>query len=73
LEYGIDIATAIADAKPFITEDWKPTLQKSKSEDLKTKELENEQYKMEFQADFNIYQKQELIYKNNVVKAYALL
>ena len=28
---------------------------------------------MEFQADFNIYRKRELIYKNNVVKAYALL
>ena len=47
-EYGIDIATAIADAKPLTTEDWKPTLQKSKSEDLKTKELENKLYKMEF-------------------------
>ena len=72
-EYGIDIATAIADAKPLTTEEWKPTLQKSKSEDLETKELENEQYKMEFQADFDIYRKRELIYKNNVVKAYALL
>jgi hypothetical protein len=72
-EYGIDIATAIADTKPVTTEDWKPTLQKSKSQDLETKELENEQYKMEFQADFDIYRKRELIYKNNVVKAYALL
>ena len=72
-EYGIDIATAIADAKPLTTEDWKPTLQKSNSTDFETKELENEQYKMEFQADFDIYCKQELIYKNNVVKAYALL
>jgi hypothetical protein len=46
---------AIADAKPLTTEDWKPTLQKSKSEDLKIKKLENKQYKMEFQSDFDIY------------------
>jgi hypothetical protein len=47
-EYGIDIAMAMADAKPLTTEDWKPTLQKSNSTDFKTKELENKQYKMEF-------------------------
>ena len=72
-EYGINIATAIAEAKPLVTEDWKPALKKSSSQDPDTKDLENEQYKMEFQADFDIYRKRELIYKNNVVKAYALL
>ena len=54
-EYGINIATAIVEAKPLITEDWKPTLRKSNSQDPNTKELENEQYKMEFQADIDIY------------------
>ena len=54
-EYGINIAMAIAEAKPLVTEDWKPTLKKSDSQDPDTKELENEQYKMEFQADFDIY------------------
>jgi hypothetical protein len=38
-----------------VTEDWKPTLKKSGSQNPDTKELENEQYKMEFQADFDIY------------------
>ena len=54
-EYGINIATAIAEAKPLVTEEWKPALRKSDSQDCDTKELENEQYKMEFQADFDIY------------------
>ena len=47
-EYGIDIATAIADAKPLVTENWKPALRKSSSQDPNTKGLENKQYKMEF-------------------------
>ena len=54
-KYGIDIAMTIANAKPLVTKDWKPTLKKSSSEDPNTKELENKQYKMEFQADFDIY------------------
>ena len=72
-EYGIDIATAIVEGEPLVTEEWKPGLRKSDSQDDDTKELENEQFKMEFQADFDLYRKRELIYKNNVVKAYALL
>ena len=42
-KYGIDIAMAIADAKPLVTKNWKPTLKKSNNEDVDTKELENKQ------------------------------
>ena len=71
-EYGNDIAKAIVNQEPPDTETWKPTLQKSRNSDPEEKETENEQYRMEFNARFNSFQKRETIYHNNVIKAYAL-
>ena len=71
-EYGNDIATAISNQEQIDTDIWRPTLQKSRNPDPDEKEIENEQYRMEFQARFNTYQKRESTFQNNMIKAYAL-
>jgi hypothetical protein len=45
----------IVSQEPINTDSWKPRLHKSSDPDPETKETENEQYKMEFQANFNNY------------------
>jgi hypothetical protein len=47
-EFGNDIANALVNQEPVNTEAWKPTLQKSNNPDPEIKELETEQFKMEF-------------------------
>ena len=71
-EYGGDIAMAIINQAPINTDLWKPRLQKSSDPDPDTKDTENEQYKMEFQANFNNYGIRDRTYTNNIMKAYAL-
>jgi hypothetical protein len=55
IEFGGNIAIAIVNQAPINTDSWKPRLQKSSDPDPQTKKAENEQYKMEFQANFNNY------------------
>ena len=71
-EFGDDIANAIVNQEPINTDLWKPILQKSNNSDPEIKELETEQYKMEFQADYEHYRLQKRTYINNLTKAYAL-
>jgi hypothetical protein len=71
-EFGGDIAIAIVNQATINTDSWKPRLQKSSDTDPETKETENKQYKMEFQANFNNYGICDCIYTNNIMKAYAL-
>ena len=71
-EFGDYIANAIVNQKPINTDLWKPFLQKSNSSDPEIKELESEQFKMEFQADYEHYRLQKRTYNNNLTKAYAL-
>ena len=71
-EYGNDIAKAIDDQEPVDTKIWRPSLQKSQSEDPEIKEIENEEFKMEFQAALQTYQRRQSLYESNTVKAYAL-
>jgi hypothetical protein len=47
-EFGGNIAMAIVNQMPINTDLWKPRLQKSSDPDPKTKETDNEQYRMEF-------------------------
>ena len=54
-EFGDDIATAIINQEPINTEAWKPILKKSNNPDPETKELETEQFKIEFQANYDHY------------------
>ena len=71
-EYGGDIAMAIVNQAPINTDLGKPRLQKSSDPDPDIKDTENEQYKMEFQANFNNYGIRDRTYTNNIMKAYAL-
>ena len=71
-EFGDDIANAIVNQEPVNTEAWKPTLKKSNNPDPEIRELETEQFKMEFQADYEHYRLQSRSYQNNLIKAYAL-
>jgi hypothetical protein len=72
-DFGDDIANAIVNQEPINTEAWKPILQKSNNPDPEIRELETEQFKMEFQADYEHYRLQTRSYTNNLIKAYALL
>jgi hypothetical protein len=71
-EFGGDIVIAIVNQALINTDIWKPRLQKSSDPDLETKETVNEQYKIEFQANFNNYRICDCIYTNNIMKANAL-
>ena len=71
-DFGDDIANALINQEPVNTEAWKPTLQKSNNPNPEIKELETEQLKMEFQADYEHYRLQARSYQNNLIKAYAL-
>ena len=71
-EFGNDIAMAIVNQEPVKTDSWRPTLQKSSNSDPDSKDAENEQYKMEFQADYESYKVRTQTYVNNNTKAYAL-
>jgi hypothetical protein len=71
-EFGNDIAKAIDNQQPVNTKIWKPSLQKSQNEDLEIKDNKNEEFKMEFQAALQTYQKCQSLYESNTIKAYAL-
>jgi len=71
-EFGNDVAKAITTQESIITELWKPSLQLSRNTDPEIKEVENQQYTIEFKADYDLYRAREQIYNNNVTKAYAL-
>ena len=58
-EFGGDIATAIINQEPIATKIWKPSLQFSRNPDQELKNIENEQYKIEFKADYNNYHSRE--------------
>ena len=58
-KYGNDIAKAIDNQEPVDTKIWRSSLQKSQSEDPEIKEIENEEFKMEFQAALQTYQRRQ--------------
>ena len=60
---------AIVNQEPVKTDSWRPTLQKSSNSDPDSKDAENEQYKMEFQADYESYKVRTRTYDNNNTKA----
>jgi hypothetical protein len=73
-DYGSDIAQSLKELQDVDTSLWKPTLQQSDDSDdpIKTATV-NKQHEVEFQADYDAYQKKLLAYENNKTKAYALL
>ena len=54
------------------TDPWKPTLNQSSDTDAAIQAIKNKQFKMEFKADYDAYQKRVLALENNKTKAYAL-
>jgi hypothetical protein len=47
-------------------------MKKMKDKNAETRETENEKFRIKSKSDYNIYQKQEQIYINNITRAYAL-
>jgi hypothetical protein len=62
-KFGDDIANAIVNLEPINTDLWKPILQKSNIPNPEIKQLETEQYKMEFQADYEHYRSKENLHQ----------
>jgi hypothetical protein len=71
--YGNDIATALNQLKHVDLSEFKPTLKASQSKDEEIKNLETEQFRMEFKTLFDVYIKREQTYQTNLSKAYAFL
>jgi hypothetical protein len=71
--YGNDIATALEQLQEADFSQYKPNLKSSQSDDKTIKELETEQFKMEFKTLFDVYIRRENTYQMNLSKAYAFL
>jgi hypothetical protein len=54
------------------TKIWRPSPQKSQSEDPETKDNKNDEFRMKFQAALQTYQKCQLLYESNMIKACAM-
>jgi len=74
-DYGNDIASALEDKikEPYNLEQHKPTVQTSDANDMATRTAQNQQYEMEFQANYELFRKRSTTYKNNIVRAHAFL
>jgi hypothetical protein len=71
-EFGNNFVKAITMQEPIITKLWKPSLQLNRNADPELKEVQNQEYKIKFKADYDLYWAREQIYNNNVTKTYAL-
>jgi Reverse transcriptase (RNA-dependent DNA polymerase) len=77
--FGNDIATALSDenGNDYDMSQHKPVLEQVASDDTFLTEAEaevvNEQYKIEFKAEYDAYMKRKQFYEANTTKAYALL
>jgi hypothetical protein len=70
---GNDIAEALRMLVAQDTEQWKPTLMFSDSEDLTVAKQEDRQNEIEFKADLDEFMRRRRLYDNNLFKAYALI
>jgi hypothetical protein len=70
---GNDIGTALEQLSPFDLDSFKPTLQMSTNTDPTIKAIEDEQYKMEFKAEYDGYMRRKQALESNMSKAYAFL
>ena len=71
--FGNDIASALYDKTPYNVDQHKPSLKFSTSKNDDQKAAENEQFKIEFKAEYDAYMKRKQTYESNYNKAYALL
>jgi hypothetical protein len=73
-EQGNDIASALINLQPTNTDAWRPSMSISMEEvSASSRNAETRQFEIEFQSDYDHYRRRQMIYDNNVVKAYALL
>jgi hypothetical protein len=70
---GNDIAEALRVLEPQDTDQWKPKLRFSASEDDTIAKQEDRQNEIEFKAELDEYMKRRRMYENNLFKAYALI
>ena len=71
--FGNDIGTALEELTYFDINVYKPTLMYSISDDDIMIEAENEQFKIEFKAEFDSFMKRKQCLETNTTKAYAFL
>ena len=71
--YGNDIGTALEELQEYDMTPHHPTLMVSTSTDVKIKEAKDEQYKIEFKAEFDGFMKRKQALESNMSKAYAFL
>jgi hypothetical protein len=72
-DYGNDIRTALELLELISTLAWKPRMQVSIATTEQDRTAENQQYEIEFKADYVTYSKRVQAYENNNAKANALL
>lgn len=72
-DFGNDIATALEDLQNYNIDKHKPKLQFSDNTLDEVRDNENEQYKIEFKAEFDGFMKRKQSLETNTTKAYALL
>jgi hypothetical protein len=73
LDFSNDIGTALEKLEQFDVNKHKPTLQYSKKTNDDAKAAENEQFKIEFKAEYDAFMKRKQCLETNMTKAYALL
>ena len=73
MDFSNDIGTALEELELFDINKHKPTLQYSKKKDDDAKEAENDQFKIEFKAEYDGFMKRKQCLETNMTKAYALL
>jgi len=72
--FGSDIGTALENLEHYPIADHKPMLEISlEAEDQDIKEAENEQFKMDFKAEYDAYMRRKQMLEKNYAKAYAFL
>jgi hypothetical protein len=71
--FGQDIAYSLEHLEEYNVLQHKPTLIRSESYDEEIPEMENKQFQIEFQAEYDNFRKRKQHYETNVFKAYALL
>ena len=71
--FGNKIGTVLKLSEPMNTLAWKPIIRLSSSTTEEVLAVENQQFEIEFKANYNAYSKRLQTYENNSTKAYALL
>ena len=72
-QHGNDIAESLRTLSLHDTQNWRPKLEASKSQNENIAKIENKQFEIEFKARLDESMKRTTIYEQNIYKAYAFL